>query len=79
MRKKKKNNLKPAVVSFRLTAAQNRLLSTTFENTPMSYVKSKNALARKVVCDYLAGRFKYKEAAHAALDVDAHAATAAAA
>ena len=73
---KKKSNLKPNVVSFRLTTAQHKLLDEIFKNEPMSYVKSENGLARKIVCDFIAGRLDYKIPTHRTLDVDAHAAAA---
>jgi hypothetical protein len=73
MAAKKKKHLKPAVVSFRLTAIQHKLLLETYKNTPMSYVKSESALARKIVCDFLNGRLEFKNPAHSKLDLDAHA------
>jgi hypothetical protein len=70
---KKKKNLKTKLVVFRLTTSQHKLLVETFRNQPMSYVKGENALARKIVCDYLAGRLEFTNPAHRKLDVDAHA------
>jgi hypothetical protein len=69
---KKKKNLKPNVVSFRLTAHQYKVLVETYKNSPMSYVKSESSLARKIVCDFLAGRLVFKNPAHSKMDVDAH-------
>jgi len=70
---KKKKNLKPNVVSFRLTAPQFKLLAETYRNRPMSYVKSESALARKILLDFLAGRLEFKNEADSKIDVDAHA------
>jgi len=70
---KTKKNLKPSVVSFRLTSARYKLLVETHKNMPIAYVKSANALARKIVCDFLAGRLAFKNPAHSKVDMDAHA------
>ena len=72
MTKKKKTSLKPKVISFRLTTAQNRQLCSIFEREPVSCVKSANRLARKILCDFLAGRLDYADPAHRRIDADAH-------
>jgi hypothetical protein len=77
MPNKKKSNLKPYVVSFRLTAAQYKLLQETFKNTPLSFVKSENAWCRKATLDRLFGRTAYVDKKASEVDVDAYAATAA--
>lgn len=51
--------VRPHVVSFRITAAQDKTLNETFSRDAASGVNSTNQLARKVVCDYLAGRMEY--------------------
>jgi len=61
---------KPDVVSFRLTAAQTKMLQNTFDRVPIAGVDSPNRLARKVTCDFLAGRIKYIDPTHMLQDVD---------
>jgi hypothetical protein len=44
------------VVSFRKTSVQFTTLTETYKRDAAEGVNSPNQLARKVVCDYLAGR-----------------------
>lgn len=68
--KKKKAQLKSNVVSFRLTNNQSRLLSEVFKNQSPCHVKSDRGMARKIVCDFLAGRLQYSNPKDALVDMD---------
>jgi hypothetical protein len=70
--KKKKSQLKSNVVSFRLNGTQAKLLSETYKNSTPCHVKSDRAMARKIVCDFLAGRLQYTNPKDALVDMDAH-------
>lgn len=70
--KKKKAQLKSNVISFRLNNTQARLLGETYKNSPPCHVKSDRAMARKIVCDFLAGRLQYTNPKDALVDMDAH-------
>ena len=50
---------RPDVVSFRITTTQCKSLSAEHEKNAAMGVKTPNQLARKLVCDFLAGRLKY--------------------
>lgn len=54
---------RPDVVSFRITSTQCKNLKTEHEENAAMGVKTPNQLARKVVCDFLAGRLKYSNPA----------------
>jgi hypothetical protein len=70
--KKKKSLLKANVISFRLCNSQSRLLSEVYKNQPPCHVKSDRGMARKIVCDFLAGRLQYVNPKDALVDVDVH-------
>lgn len=55
-----KRQVRPQVVSFRVTAVQGKTLEAIFKKDAACGINSENQLARKVVCDYLAGRLVYK-------------------
>jgi len=69
---KKTRSLKPArkarvtrpdVVSFRITSTQCKTLKIVHERDSAMGVKTPNQLARKIVCDFLAGRLEYSNPA----------------
>lgn len=53
---------RPQVISFRITKAQSATLKEIFDRDAATNVNSTNQLARKVLCDYLAGRLDYRNA-----------------
>lgn len=61
---------RPEVVSFRITATQSKTLVEIFKRDAASGVNSPNMLARKVVCDYLAGRLDYRNPEDKLQDLD---------
>lgn len=67
---RKPRTTRPQVVSFRITATQAKTLSEIFNRDAASGVNSPNQLARKVVCDYLAGRLDYRDPADKLQDLD---------
>jgi len=54
------SNVKPTVVSFRITAKQQKTLDAVQDRDPAVGVKSRNQYARKVLVDFLAGKLAYK-------------------
>lgn len=64
------NTTRPQVISFRITAAQAKILGEIFKRDPATNINSPNQLARKWVCDYLAGRLDYRTAADKLQDLD---------
>lgn len=54
---------RPDVVSFRITSTQCKNLKTVHERDSAMGVKTPNQLARKIVCDFLAGRLAYSNPA----------------
>lgn len=67
---RKQKVLKTNVVSFRLTADQQKRLVKAYTSQPPVYVKSEKHFARKILADFLAGRLIYKNNKHALVDVD---------
>lgn len=61
---------RPNVVSFRITAAQTKLLDENFKRSEATGVRSTNQFARKVLCDHLAGRLDYRNPADKLQDFD---------
>jgi len=61
---------RPQVISFRITKAQAATLKEIFDRDAATNVNSTNQLARKVICDYLAGRLDYRDAADKLQDLD---------
>lgn len=49
----------PCVISFRISNAQAKQLKTAFDRDAATGINSTKQLARKIVCDYLAGRIVY--------------------
>lgn len=64
--------LRPTVISFRITEAQTEKLTANFENDSALGVRSHNQYARKVVADFLAGRLVYKNPEHRKKDLDVY-------
>ena len=58
-----KKPLWTSIISFRLTEEQQRKLNSLSEKNAMLSAISSKQLARKIVCDYLAGRLEYKNEA----------------
>lgn len=69
--RKKKSSLKSNVISFRLTSTQFKALAEIYKRQPPVHVKSEKRLARKIVCDFVAGRLKYADPKHALVDMEA--------
>ena len=67
---KKANATRPNVVSFRITATQGKTLKAVFDRDSAVNVNSPNQLARKITCDYLAGRLVYSNPADKLQDLD---------
>jgi hypothetical protein len=67
---------RPQVVSFRITSKQTKLLKEIFDRDSATGVNSPNQLARKVLCDYLAGRLDYRNPDDKLQDLDSVGATA---
>jgi len=61
---------RPQVVSFRITRTQAKTLSEIYDRDPITGVSSPNRLARKIVCDFLAGRLEYRDPADKTQDLD---------
>ena len=61
---------KPDIISFRITVAQSRILQEIFKRDAASGINSSNQLARKVVCDYIAGRLSYSNPKDKLQDLD---------
>lgn len=70
MAKSSKKSNRPEVISFRVTDAQFKMLKEIFGRDSAVGVKSTNQLARKWVCDYLAGRLAYADPRHKLADLD---------
>jgi len=58
------------VVSFRLNDGQYKSLNDLFENDAVVGVNSCKQMARKITCDYLAGRLVYKNKADKTRDIE---------
>jgi len=63
---------KTEVVSFRLTATRHKQLEEMYKTAPVCHVKSEKGLARKIVCDFLAGRLTYPDHRDLLVDMDIH-------
>lgn len=70
LKPRKARTTRPHVVSFRITATQEKTLNEIFSRDAASGVNSTNQLARKVVCDYLAGRLDYRNPEDKLQDLD---------
>lgn len=66
----RKHVTRPQVVSFRITRTQAKTLSEIYDRDPITGVNSPNRLARKIVCDFLAGRLEYRDPADKTQDLD---------
>jgi hypothetical protein len=60
MAKATESTVKPTVVSFRITAKQQKMLDAIQDNDPVVGIDSRNQYARKILSDFLAGRLEYK-------------------
>jgi len=65
-----KRKVRPKVISFRVTATQAETLKEIYKRDLASGVNSPSQLARKVICDYLAGRLDYRNPADKLQDMD---------
>lgn len=72
---RKQRATRPQVVSFRITTGQTKTLGEIFNRDAASGVNSPNQLARKIVCDYLAGRLVYRNPDDKLVDMDTVGAT----
>lgn len=70
MAKANESNVKPTVVSFRVTVKQQKMLDAIQERDPVVNIKSRNQYARKILSDFLAGRLEYKNPKHRLGDLD---------
>jgi len=61
---------RPNVISFRISATQGKTLKAVYDRDAASGVNSPSQLARKIVCDYLAGRLDYRDATDKLQDLD---------
>src|SRR5437868_1146152 len=61
------------VISFRLDEKQFSILSASMKRDKPIGIVSENDLARKIVCDLLAGRLRYLEDADRKVDLDKYA------
>jgi hypothetical protein len=61
MPKADKSSVKPTVISFRITDKHQKMLDAILDRQPIGRVNSRNQLARKLVCDYLAGKCGYAD------------------
>ncbi len=62
--------VKPVVVSFRLTSAQHTLMVDGISKNPIVGIRSENQYARKLVCDFLAGKLVYTKPSDRLIDSD---------
>ena len=60
MPKATESTVKPTVVSFRITAKQQKMLDVIQDRDPVVGINSRNQYARKILSDFLAGRLDYK-------------------
>jgi len=60
MPKANASNVKPTVVSFRITSKQQKMLDAIQDRDPVVGIDSRNQYARKILSDFLAGRLEYK-------------------
>lgn len=65
-----KRSTRPNVISFRISDTQQKTLDEIFNRDVAVGVKSSDQLARKIVCDYLAGRLEYRNAEDKLQDLD---------
>lgn len=70
MPKATESNVKPTVVSFRITAKQQKMLDAILDRDPVVNIESRNQYCRKLVSDFLAGRLGYKNPKDALGDLD---------
>lgn len=70
MRQRPVKAVKPNVISFRITSKYSKTLGEIYERDAASGIKSVNQLARKIVCDYLAGRLHYTNPEDKLQDLD---------
>lgn len=68
MRQDNRNNM----VSFRLNDAEYSSMNEIFQHEPVVGANSVNQIARKIVCDYLAGRLVYKSKSDKSRDFNRH-------
>lgn len=61
MPKATESNVKPTVVSFRITTKQQKTLDAVQDRDPAVGVNSRNQYARKILVDFLAGKLAYKD------------------
>lgn len=66
----KERTIRPTVISFRITEAQEKILEEIKKRTPIVGAKSIRQMCRKIVSDYLAGRLDYKNPAHKLEDLE---------
>lgn len=69
--RRKARTIHPHVVSFRLTLQQEKNLKAVHERDSALGVKTPNQFARKIVCDFLAGRISYKNPEDRKIDLEA--------
>lgn len=67
---RKPRTTRPHVISFRITDTQSKTLSEIFSRDAAVGVNSADQLARKIVCDYIAGRLDYRNPEHKLRDMD---------
>ena len=67
---KAKRKSRPDVVSFRITTQQSKAMNELFNSSEATGVNSANQFARKVVCDYIAGRVVYPNPSDKLQDFD---------
>lgn len=60
---RKQRMTRPNVISFRVTDTQIKTLDAVHERDPAFGIKTSNQYARKILCDYLAGRLGYLDPA----------------
>lgn len=68
--KSKEKATKPTVISFRITADQEKILNEIQKRSPAVGIHSTRQLCRKIVADYIAGRLTYKNPADKERDLD---------
>ena len=61
---------RPHVISFRISEEQQLALIADFNEIPITGIDSPKQHARKILCDYLAGRLVYKNKADQTKDFD---------
>ncbi len=69
---KQQNAVKHHIVSFRMTDAQYARLETTCKESGVLGASTPRQFARKLVCDYLSGKIKYKNAEDLRMDLETY-------